>query len=163
MDPPDSQATWVREQLVRAYQLGRDESISAPQEREARLRTELDQVLAVTSERACIQNIQARLRVQDDGLLRALLCSARPMEPTILPSAKFVRWCSCAKSPLGPTRLRAWKPVLLWVVCSKPSPNKTSPCWSAYNSICEKGSKSTTLSIGIRSPMTSLNSSFDKV
>lgn len=40
---------------------------------EARLRTELDTLLAVQSESLSIQNIQGRPRVQQDGLIRSLL------------------------------------------------------------------------------------------
>ena len=75
LDPPDSQAHWVREQLVQAYHLGHDGTRSGSQDLEARLRAELDQVLAVVSESASIQNIQARLRMQYEGLIRAVLCT----------------------------------------------------------------------------------------
>ncbi len=73
LDPPDSQAVWVREQLVQAYHLGHDATISDSQNLETRLRAQLDQVLAVVSESRSIQNIQARLRVQYEGLIRAVL------------------------------------------------------------------------------------------
>lgn len=73
LEPPESQAAWVREQLVRVYHLKNDESVSGSQDLQARLRAELDQVLAVQSDLACIHNIQARLRGQYDGLIRALL------------------------------------------------------------------------------------------
>ena len=68
-------AVRVREQLVCAYHLKNNGVVSDPQELEARLRSELDQVLAVTSEKVSIQNIQARLRVQYEGLIRAVLCT----------------------------------------------------------------------------------------
>ena len=72
-EPPGSQAVQVREQLVRAYHLKDEASLAGSQDLEARLRTALDQVLAVTSERPSIQSIQARLRVQYDGLIRGRL------------------------------------------------------------------------------------------
>jgi len=75
LEPPESPAVRVREQLVRAYHLKNDVSVYDPQDLQARLRTELDEVLAVTSESASIQNIQARLRVQYEGLIRAVLCT----------------------------------------------------------------------------------------
>ena len=75
LDPPESPAVRVREQLVCAYHLKNNGVVSDPQELEARLRSELDQVLAVTSEKVSIQNIQARLRVQYEGLIRAVLCT----------------------------------------------------------------------------------------
>lgn len=58
---------------MRVYQLKHDGSVSDSAELEARLRAELDEVLAVQSESASIHHIQARLRVQYDGLIRALL------------------------------------------------------------------------------------------
>ncbi len=73
LDPPESPAVQVREQLVRAYHLKHDRSVSDQEDLEARLRSELDEVLAVPSESAAIQNIQARLRVQYEGLIRAVL------------------------------------------------------------------------------------------
>ena len=76
LEPPESLAVRVREQLVRAYHLKNNGVVSDAQDLEARLRTELDQVLAVTSESASIHNIQTRLRVQYEGLIRAVLCSA---------------------------------------------------------------------------------------
>ncbi len=42
---------------------------------EARLRADFEQVLAVQSRQASIQNIQGRLRVQYEGLIRALPCT----------------------------------------------------------------------------------------
>ena len=45
-DPPDSQAAQLTQQLVRVYHLKNDGVVSRSQDLEARLRTELDQVLA---------------------------------------------------------------------------------------------------------------------
>ena len=75
LDPPDSQAAWVREQLVRVYHLQHDTAVSGSADLEARLRAELDQVLAVESESDSLQHIQARVRLQYEGLIRALLCT----------------------------------------------------------------------------------------
>ncbi len=75
-DPPDSSAAQLTQQLVRIYHLKNDPSISGSPELEARLRSELDEVLALPSEHAGVQHIQARLRGQYDGLIRALLCTS---------------------------------------------------------------------------------------
>lgn len=75
LDPPDSQAAQLTQQLVRVYHLKNDGVVSRSQDLEARLRTELDQVLAVESENTSLQHIQARVRVQYEGLIRALLCT----------------------------------------------------------------------------------------
>lgn len=72
-EPPGSQARWVTQQLVRTYHLKDDPWVSGSPEPEARLRAELDQVLALPSEHPGVRHIQARLRAQYDGLIRALL------------------------------------------------------------------------------------------
>jgi transposase len=73
LEPEGSQARWFTAQLVKVYHLKHELSASCPTEVEARLRAELDTLLAITSESASIQHIQARLRVQQDGLIRSLL------------------------------------------------------------------------------------------
>ncbi|MDQ6662438.1 MAG: IS66 family transposase [Chloroflexota bacterium] len=73
MEPEGSQARRFTEQLVKVYQLKKQPSASDPTDLEARVRTELDKLLAVQSPSPAVQNIQARLRVQHDGLIRALV------------------------------------------------------------------------------------------
>ena len=75
-EPADSAATRMRDQLVRIYHLKDDSSAGSAEHLEARLRAELDQVLAVQSDNSAIYNIQARLRTQYEGLIRALLCTS---------------------------------------------------------------------------------------
>lgn len=75
-EPADSAATRMRDQLVRIYHLKDDSSAGSAEHLEARLRAELDQALAVQSDNSAIHNIQARLRTQYEGLIRALLCTS---------------------------------------------------------------------------------------
>lgn len=73
MEHEGSQARCLTEHLVKVYQLKKQSSASDPTDVEALVRTELDKLLAVQSQSPAVQNIQARLRVQHDGLIRALL------------------------------------------------------------------------------------------
>jgi len=73
MEQEGSPARCFTEQLVKVYHLKKEGAFSGPAEVEALLRAELDALLAVPSESAGVQNIQARLRVQKDGLIRSLL------------------------------------------------------------------------------------------
>jgi transposase len=73
MEPEGSQARWLTEQLVKVYHLKNELSASGATKLEARLRAELDTLLAVPSEHAGVQHIQARLPEHQDGLIRALL------------------------------------------------------------------------------------------
>jgi hypothetical protein len=75
LEPADTPAAHMREDLVRIYHLGRELAVSGSPNAQARLRAELDRVLAVQSDQPSIHNIQGRLRVQADGLIRALLCT----------------------------------------------------------------------------------------
>ena len=75
LESADTPAAHMREDLVRISHLGRDLAASGSANAQARLQGELDQVLAVPSDQPSIQSMQARLRVQADGLIRALLCT----------------------------------------------------------------------------------------
>jgi transposase len=75
LEAADAPATRLREDLVRIYHQGRALVASGSHEAEAWLRAALDQLLALRSDQTSIQNIQGRLRVQKDGLIRALLCT----------------------------------------------------------------------------------------
>lgn len=74
-EPVDSAAMRMTEDLVRIYHLKDDGAAAGSEKLQARLRAELDALLAVPSENAAIHNIQTRVRTQYDGLIRALLCS----------------------------------------------------------------------------------------
>ena len=74
-EPADSAATQMKKDLVRIYHLKDDGAAAGSPDLEARVRAELDAVLAVPSESVAIHNIQVRLRTQYEGLIRALLCS----------------------------------------------------------------------------------------
>ncbi len=73
LEPEGSPARQFTAHLVTLYHRKAELSASGVPNLEALLRTELDRLLAVPSENAAIQHIQARLRVQHDGLLRSLL------------------------------------------------------------------------------------------
>lgn len=76
LEPEGSPARCFTEQLVNLYHLKNEPSASGSTTLETLLRAELDNLLAVQSENAAIQHIQARLRVQHDGLIRSLLVTA---------------------------------------------------------------------------------------
>lgn len=73
MEQEGSQAKWFTEQLVKVYHLKKAPSTSCCTDVETRLRTELDELLALKSQSPGVHTIQARLRVQHDGLIRSLL------------------------------------------------------------------------------------------
>ena len=76
LEPQGSPAREFTAQLVTLYHLKNEPSVAGVPNLEALLRTELDRLLTVPAENAAIQHIQARLRVQHDGLLRSLLVTA---------------------------------------------------------------------------------------
>lgn len=73
LEPQGSQAKWFTAQLVKVYQLKSQRAAESPTDLEARLRAEVNTLLAVESTSPAIVNIQARLRMQQEGLIRALL------------------------------------------------------------------------------------------
>lgn len=75
LEQEGSQAKWFTEQLVKVYHLKSQLSAWGPTVLEARVRASLDSLLAVESTSSSIQHIQARLRVQKEGLIRSLLCT----------------------------------------------------------------------------------------
>lgn len=75
-EPQGSHAKWFTAQLVKVYQLKSQRTADSPTDLEARLRAELDKLMALESTSPAIQNIQARLRAQHEGLIRALLWTA---------------------------------------------------------------------------------------
>ncbi|GAC1360058.1 MAG: IS66-like element ISH10B family transposase [Ktedonobacteraceae bacterium] len=74
LEPEGSQAKDFTEQLVKVYHLKKDLLTLGRTDLEARLRAELDTLLAVQSQSPSILTIQARLRVQCEGLIASLLC-----------------------------------------------------------------------------------------
>jgi transposase len=75
LESADTPAAHLRQDLVRIYHLGRELAAAGSPNAQARLRAELDAVLAVQSDQPGVHNIQGRLRVQAEGLIRALLCT----------------------------------------------------------------------------------------
>lgn len=73
LEPQESPARKVTARLVNIYHLKQDPTITDAVSLEARVRSELDHLLAIHSEHAAIQNIQTRLRTQKEGLIRSLL------------------------------------------------------------------------------------------
>lgn len=75
LEQEGSPARSFTEQLVQVYHLKQELSALCPTDLEARVRADLDTLLAVQSTSPSIQHIQARLRVQKEGLIRSLLCT----------------------------------------------------------------------------------------
>ena len=73
LEPQWSAARKFTAELVKVYQLKQTLATSDPTAVEEQVRTALERLLAVQSQSAAIQNIQARLRLQQAGLIRALL------------------------------------------------------------------------------------------
>jgi transposase len=75
LEPEDSPARQLTAELVKVYQLKQIRAVSDPASFEEQVRRGLTTLLAVQAESAAIQNIQARLRMQQEGLIRALLAT----------------------------------------------------------------------------------------
>ena len=73
LEPEGSPAKRLCEQLVQVYHLKSHLPVWGPTTLETRVRGELERLLAVESTSPAIQHIQARLRVQKEGLIRSLL------------------------------------------------------------------------------------------
>lgn len=73
LEPEGSLARCLTEQLVKVYHLKNEPAVAGSTPLEARVRTALDRLLAVSAESSAIQHIQARVRTQYDGLIRSLL------------------------------------------------------------------------------------------
>jgi transposase len=73
LEPEGSPAKSLTDDLVEVYHLKTHLATCDPVDRQARLREALDALLAVPPTTPSIQNIQARLRVQKEGLIRSLL------------------------------------------------------------------------------------------
>ena len=73
LEPEGSPARKFTAQLVKVYHLKQALSASDPTSLEEQVRTALESLLAVPSQSVAIHNIQARLRMQKEGLIRSLL------------------------------------------------------------------------------------------
>jgi transposase len=73
LEPKGSAARQFTADLVKLYQLKQEHSAADPVSLEEQVRSGLERLLATRSESAAIHNIQARLRGQHAGLIRALL------------------------------------------------------------------------------------------
>ena len=73
LEPQDSPARQFTAHLVQLYQLKQQASDADSASLEEQVRTALARLLAVQSPSVAIQNIQTRLRGQQEGLIRALL------------------------------------------------------------------------------------------
>ena len=73
LEPEGSPAREFTAQLVKVYQLKQALSATDPTTWEEQVRPALERLLVVPSQSVAIHNIQARLRVQKEGLIRALL------------------------------------------------------------------------------------------
>lgn len=73
LEQQGSAAKHFTAQLVKLYHLKNEVTPASARHVEARLRKALDKLIALQSQNASIEHIQARLRVQKEGLIRSLL------------------------------------------------------------------------------------------
>ena len=75
MEKEDSQALLIRDQIVFLYNLKKEHPHYSLQQRELILTNTLNEILHIQSSNNSIKAIQKRLKVQKEGLVKALLCT----------------------------------------------------------------------------------------